>query len=49
MYLAVVHPEQPVPRLVEVPRLDAEMRALHDFEIEQGRAVRGAPSLDSAF
>ena len=49
MYLAVVHPEQPVPRLVEVPRLDAEMRALHEHEIEQGRAVSSAPSLDSAF
>ena len=49
MYLAVVHPEQPFPRLVEVPRLDAEMRALHEHEIEQGRAVSSAPSLDSAF
>ena len=49
MFLAVVHPEQPVPRLVEVPRLDAEMRALHEHEIEQGRAVSSAPSLDSAF
>ena len=49
MYLAVVHPEQPSPRLLEVPRLDAEMHALHDFEIEQGRAVSSAPSLDSAF
>ena len=34
MYLAVVHPEQSLPRLAEVPRLDAEMRAHHDFEIE---------------
>ena len=49
MYLAVVHPEQPVPRLVEVPRLDAEMIALHEYEIEQGRAAPSAPSLDSAF
>ena len=49
MYLAVVHPDHSLPRLVEVPRLDAEMRALHDFEIEQGRAVSCAPSLDSAF
>ena len=47
MYLAVVHPEQPLPRLIEVPRLDEEMHALHDFEIEQGRAV--SPSFDSAF
>ena len=49
MYLAVVHPDHSLPRLVEVPRLDAEMHALHDFEIEQGRAVSSAPSLDSAF
>ena len=49
MFLAVVHPEQPLPRLIEVPRLEAEMRALHDFEIEQGRAVSNAPSLDSPF
>ena len=49
MFLAVVHPEQSLPRLVEVPRLDAEMRALHEHEIEQGRAVSSAPSLDSPF
>ena len=49
MYLAVVHPEQSLPRLIEVPRLDEEMHALHDFEIEQGRAVSSASSLDSAF
>ena len=49
MYLAVVHPDQPAPRLIEAPRLDAEMSALHDFEIEQGRAVSNAPSLDSPF
>ena len=49
MYLAVVHPEQPLPRLIEVPRLDEEMRALHDFEIEQGRAAPSAALLDSPF
>ena len=49
MFLAVVHPEQPLPRLIEVPRLEAEMRALHDFEMEQGCAESSAPSLDSAF
>ena len=49
MYLAVVHPEQSLPRLIEVQRLDEEMRALHDFEIEQGRAVASAVSLDSPF
>ena len=49
MYLAVVHPEQSLPRLIQVPRLEDEMRALHEHEIEQGRAVSSAPSLDSAF
>ena len=49
MFLAVVHPDQPSPRLIEVPRLEAEMRALHDFEIEQGRAVASAVSLYSPF
>ena len=49
MYLAVAHPEQSLPRLVEVPRLDAEMRALHEHEIAQGHALSSAPSLDSAF
>ena len=49
MYLAVVHPEGSSPRLVAVPRLEAEMRALHDYEMEQSRAVSSAPSLDSAF
>ena len=49
MFLAVVHPDQPLPRLIEVPRLEAEMRALHDFELEQGRAVASAVSSDSPF
>ena len=49
MYLAVVHPEQSLPRLMEVQRLDEEMRALHEYEIEQGRAVASAVSLDSPF
>ena len=49
MYLAVVHPEQPLPRLVEVPRLDAEMRALHEHEIEQGRAWSSVTSIDAPF
>ena len=49
MYLAVVHPEQPLPRLIEVPRLDAEMSALHEFEIAKGSAAPSAASLDSAF
>ena len=49
MYLAVVHPELPAPRLIEVPRLEDEMRALHFFETEQGRATLNARSLDDPF
>ena len=49
MFLAVAHPDQSLPRLIEVPRLDEEMRALHEYEIEQGRAMSSAASLDSAF
>ena len=39
MYLAVVHPLSPSPRLIEAPRMDEEMRAVHKFEIECGRAT----------
>ncbi len=37
MMLAVVHPDIS-PRLIDVPRLDAEVQAIHEFEIEHGRA-----------
>jgi len=49
MYLAVVHPELPGPRLIEVPRLDDEISALHEFEIQRGRATHSARSLDDPF
>ena len=49
MFLAVVHPELSAPRLIAVPRLDAEISALHDHEIEHGRAIKSAPSLDYPF
>ena len=49
MYLAVVHPELSSPRLIEVPRLEQEMHALQEYEIEQGRAVNSAARLDSLF
>ena len=38
MYLGIVHPESLGPRLVSVPRLDAELDALVEFEVEAGRA-----------
>jgi len=37
-YLAQVHPDGDAPRLISCPRMDAEMRAIHNFEIECGRA-----------
>ena len=38
MMLAVVHPDAGSPALVDVPRLEAEIQAIHDLEIEHGRA-----------
>lgn len=38
MYLGVVHPDSPAPRLVSVPFMESEMLALRHFEIERGRA-----------
>jgi len=38
MFIAVCHPDAYVPRLIEVPPLDAEVSALVDNEIRQGRA-----------
>ena len=49
MYLAIVHPELPCPRLMEVPPLDAEISELHAYEREQGRATHSAGSLDDPF
>jgi len=46
MFLAVCHPDLPVPRLIEVPALDAEVNALVEHEIAQGRAT--APCAMSA-
>ena len=49
MMLAVVHPQAGLPRLVDVPRLDAESQAIHDFEIEHGRADVSSARMDTAF
>ncbi len=48
MMLAVVHPDIALPRLIDVPRLDAEVQAIHEFEIEHGRADVSA-RMDTAF
>ena len=48
MMLAIVHPDMTSPRLVDVPRLDAESQAIHDFETEHGRADVSA-RMDTVF
>ncbi len=48
-YLAVVHPDSDAPRLLACPRMDAEMRAIHAFEIECGRATASMPGVDAPF
>ena len=48
-YLAVVHPDAPGPRLISCPRMDAEMRAIHAFEIECGRATASVPGAAAPF
>ena len=49
MYLAVVHPLNLSPRLIEVPRMDEEMRAIHVFEIDSGRATESLPGESAPF
>ena len=49
MSLAVVHPLNPSPRLIEVPRMDEEMRAIHVFEIDCGRATESIPGAFAPF
>ena len=44
-YLAQVHPDGDAPRLISCPRMDAETQAIHNFEIECGRA--GPVPIDS--
>ena len=48
MMLGIVHPDAGSLRLVDVPRLDAEIQAIHDFEIEHGRADVSA-CMDTVF
>ena len=43
MWLACVHPDACAPRLVQVPRMEAEVAALVEYEIAQGRATESAP------
>lgn len=38
MLLFLVHPTRTSPEIVRVPRLDMEISAIVEYEIEQGRA-----------
>ena len=49
MLLAIVHPDMPGPRILEVPRMDEEMRAIHVFEIDCGRATESIPGESAPF
>ena len=49
MFLAVVHPSITTPRILEVPRMDPEVRANHNFEIENGRANVSSPGALAPF
>ena len=48
-YLAVVHPEMERGRLISCPRLLDEMRAIHEYEIECGRANVSSKGIDACF
>ena len=48
-YLAVVHPDSDGPRLISCPRMDAEMYAVHEYEMECGRASPSMPGSDAPF
>lgn len=48
IYLAVVHPTQVKPRVIEVPRLPNEIRDLVSYEISNGNATP-PQSIDAAF
>jgi len=50
MWLAVVHPDNDQPRLISCPRMDAEIAAIVDYELECGRAKAAAvPGNDARF
>ena len=49
MLLAIVHPDMPGPRILEVPRMETEMRLIHDFEIQYGRATESLPGARAPF
>jgi len=48
-YLAQVHPDLDGPRLISCPRMDAEMRAIHAYECQCGRAGPSVPGESAPF
>ena len=49
MLLAVAHPESAAPRLISCPRMETELDAVVDYEIECGRARAAALPIDAPF
>ena len=48
-YLVQVHPEGEAPRLISCPRMDAEMRAIHTYEMQCRRAGPSNPGALAPF
>ena len=48
-YLAVVYPEMERGRLISCPRLHDEMLAIHQYEIECGRANASTKGIHARF
>ena len=49
MYLGVVHPSRRLPQVLEVPRLEAEIAEVVEYEIELGSATDARPGQDAVF
>ncbi len=49
MYLGVVHPSRLLPQVLEVPRLEAEIAELVEYEIALGSATDARPGPDADF
>jgi len=49
MFLAICHPDIQTPRLCEIPRMEAEVMAIVDHEIENGRATTSCAPPDTPF
>ena len=49
MYLGVVHPSRRLPQVLEVPRLEAEIAELVEYEIALGNVTDARPGPDAVF